>query len=193
MSPFETLYRYASPRLLDYIPGTSNNVIVDQLLRNRTQIVNILKGNLTAAQARMKNYADKNRIEQQFMVREWVYLRLQPYQQKSVAARRNMKLEPHFYSPFRVAQRLGLVAYRLELPSTSQIHPVFHVSCLKKKIGDQIQPLATLPPTNGDDEVISEPEAMRDWHMRQQGGRVVTEVLIKWIGLSKEENSWENL
>ena len=141
----------------------------------------------------MKYYANKKRMERQFNEGEWVYLRLQPYCQKMVVLRRNMKLAPLFYGSFKVLQRFGSVAYRLEFPSSSQINPVFHVSYLKKKLEDWIQQLATLPPTNSDGEVIPEPEMVRDQRMRQQGGRALTEVLIKWVGLSEEENSWENL
>lgn len=69
--------------------------------------------------------------------------------------RHNVKLAPWFYSLFRVVQRLGSMAYKLDLPSTSRVHPVFHVSCLKKKLGDQIKPLPSLPPTNDIGEVLS--------------------------------------
>lgn len=78
----------------------------------------------------MKTFIDRHRTEREFKERDWIYLRLQPYRQKIVAMRRNVKLSPRFYDPFRVVQRLGSVAYHLDLPSTSKIHPVFHASTL---------------------------------------------------------------
>lgn len=147
-TPFEALYGYPPPKLLSYVSGTTANAAVDTQLKSRDQIIHLLKENLTKAQSRMKTYADKLRTERSFDVGEWVYLRLQPYRQKSIAMRRNLKLAPRFYGPYQIIQKLGSVAYKLDLPSTSRIHPVFHVSCLKKKLGQQILPIPTLPPVD---------------------------------------------
>jgi len=53
-----------------------------------------------------------------------------------------MKLSPKFYGPFKIIDRIGHVTYKLQLPKTSRIHNVFHVSQLKKHIG-----LVTVDPT----------------------------------------------
>ena len=63
-----------------------------------------------------------------------VYLKLQPHIQSSVALRSNHKLSFRFYGPFEVLSRVGKVAYKLDLPTSTQIHPVVHVSQLKKHI-----------------------------------------------------------
>lgn len=108
---------------------------MDQTLRDRESLVRLLKENLLQAQNRMKNMADKHRSERSFEVGSWVFLRLQPFKQTSLALRVNRKLAPRFYRPYKVLQKAGQMAYKLELPTESRIHPVFHVSCLKKKLG----------------------------------------------------------
>lgn len=83
----------------------------------------------------MKRYADLKRKDETFEVGEWVYLKLQPYRQMTMAQRQSLKLSPCYYGPFQVTQRIEEVAFRLELPPTSSIHPVFHISQLKRKLG----------------------------------------------------------
>ena len=86
------------------------------------------------------------RIEQSFEVGDLVYLRLQPYRQTSLKQKGAKKLEPRFYGPYKVSRRVGEVAYELELPEGSKIHNVFHVSCLKKAVGQQVTTSSKLPP-----------------------------------------------
>lgn len=86
----------------------------------------------------MKYYADKNISDRELGVRDMVYLKLQPYMQASVAIRKNLKLSTKYYGPYKILQKIGIVAYRLELHSGSQIYPVFHVSQLKKRVGPTI-------------------------------------------------------
>lgn len=193
ISPFQALYGMPPPRLLSYVAGTTANEAVDQHLKSLEQILSLLKENLRKAQSRMKWFADKKRSDRSFVQGDWVFLKLQPYRQKSVAMRHNMKLAPRYYGPFQVIQKIGTVAYKLELPSTSKIHPVFHVSCLKKKLGDQISPLPTLPPVDEEGAVQPEPEQVLKRRMKKVGDHAATEVLVKWVGAAVEDSSWELL
>jgi len=87
----------------------------------------------------MKNQADKKRRDIEFQVGDVVFLKIQPYRLHSLAKRINQKLNPRFYGPFEVEERIGKVAYRLKLPPRSMIHPVFHDSLLKKCLSPQVQ------------------------------------------------------
>jgi hypothetical protein len=78
--------------------------------------------------------ADRHRIERSFEVGDLVFLRLQPYRQSSMNKSGAEKLKSRFYGPYRIRCRVGKVAYEPELPEGSQIHKVFHVSCLKKVV-----------------------------------------------------------
>ena len=68
LSPFEALYGYPPPRVIDYVASTTRVGVVDLLLKDRQQLLALLKQNLHAAQERMKQYADKKRVERSFKV-----------------------------------------------------------------------------------------------------------------------------
>jgi hypothetical protein len=98
------------------------------VLRNAEKQVRMIRNNLKAAQSRQKSYADTRRRELAFEVGDYVYLKVSPM--RSVR-RFNMKgkLAPRYIEPFKILERCGEVAYRLELPeSLAGVHDVFHVS-----------------------------------------------------------------
>ena len=93
---------------------------------------------------------------------DWVCLRLQPYKQTSVHNKKLGKLAARYYGPFRVIQKVGAVSYKLDLPLGSLIHPVFHVSNLKAKLGNQMVLRPTLPAMNVDLVITPEPMMILD-------------------------------
>ena len=133
------MYGRSPPTLLSYVPGTTKVKAVDQELRARDQVIEELQDQLKESQARMKKVYDKHHTERSFKEGDWVYLRLQLYQQMSLSVRRNLKLSPRYYGPYKVLQKVRPVAYKLELPQESLIHPTFHVSFLKKKLGKGVE------------------------------------------------------
>lgn len=88
----------------------------------------LIQQHLHRAQQQMKAFPDKNRSFREFAPEDWVYLKLQPYVQSSVAKRANHKLSFKFFGPFQILQKVGSLAYKLDLPSDCFIHPVVHVS-----------------------------------------------------------------
>ena len=114
-------------------------VSVQETLNPRNQVLHQLKNHLLKSQNYMKMQADKRRKNIQLMVGDLVLVKLQPYRQHSVALRKNQKLGMRFFGPFEVIQKIGSVAYKLKLPDTAKIHPVFHISLLKKFQGDKLQ------------------------------------------------------
>lgn len=108
----------------------------------------LIKEGLEVAQERMKVLADKGRCDMQFDVGDWVYLKLQPYRQPSVEFERNLKLATRYYGPYQIIAKVGKVAYKLLLPAGSKVHPMFHVSQLKKKMSNREVLTQQLPYTD---------------------------------------------
>uniref|UniRef100_A0A2N9HGX7 Reverse transcriptase n=1 Tax=Fagus sylvatica TaxID=28930 RepID=A0A2N9HGX7_FAGSY len=193
LSPFEALYGYSPPRLIEFVPGLTRVAAVEDLLEHRQQVVGLLEHNLVAAQARMKQQADKHRSEREFEVGDWVFLRLQPFRQKSMRKKLG-KLSPKFYGPYKVIQRVGMVAYKLELPEGACIHPVFHVSFLKAKLGETITPISRLPPTDALGHLAPQPARILETRtIKKRRLPAVTEVLVQWEGGDPDDATWELL
>jgi hypothetical protein len=141
MTPFMALYGYHPPSITSSLKEKSKVQVVEDHIEHQQQVLQILKDNLTMAHNHMKQQADQHRSERSFEVGDWVFLRLQPYKQMSLKqAKKDNKLSPKYYGPYKVLQNIGTMAYKLELPASSRVHLVFHVSCLKKVIGVDILP-----------------------------------------------------
>lgn len=96
----------------------------------------MLKFHLLRAQHRMKQHADLHRSERSFEIGDWVYVKLQPYRQKTVVRRSKEKISPKYFGPYCISEKIEEVAYKLRFPDETRIHSVFHVSQLKKAVGD---------------------------------------------------------
>jgi len=138
----------------------------------------------------MKKYADQHRSERHFKVNDWVFVKLQPYIQSSLSQRANQKLAFKFFGPYRVVARVGTMAYQLELPASSSVHPVFHVSQLKKSVGAHHTVTAQLPSA---DVIWSIPERILQVRSVFKGTRSISQGLIKWSHLPVSLATWEDL
>lgn len=96
----------------------------------------------------MKSQADKKHSDHSFAVGDMVYLKLQPYVQSSLAPRSNQKLGFKYFGPFKISDKIGSVAYKLDLPPSSTIHLVFHVSLLRPAPSQKYQVSPNLPDTD---------------------------------------------
>lgn len=74
-------------------------------------------------------------------------IKLQPYRQQYAALRKNHKLGMRFFGPFMILAKVGVVAYKLQLPEEAKIHSVFHVSQLKLFKGGTTEQYIPLPLT----------------------------------------------
>ncbi|PON75651.1 Ribonuclease H-like domain containing protein, partial [Trema orientale] len=191
-TPFRFLYGRDPPQLLPYDKGATVVSSLDKQLQERDTMLEDLKIQLHRAQQRMKTTADKHRREIQFEVGDLVYLKLRPYRQRSLARRYNEKLSPRYYGPYKVLSRIGSVAYKLDLPRSSSVHPVFHVSQLCRAIGAS-QPISELPPhLSAELELLVEPDAVLGVRSGTGHASFPSEVLVRWKGLPDFEATWES-
>ena len=107
-------------------------------------------------------------------------------------AKKDNKLSPKYYGPYKVLQNIGSMAYKLELPVSSRVHPVFHVSCLKKVIGENLPVQTILPELDDEGKIILEPKAVIETRTRQLRNRSISKYLIKWNNLPTEYPTWED-
>nr|GFB78496.1 putative reverse transcriptase domain-containing protein [Tanacetum cinerariifolium] len=91
-----------------------------------------------AARDRQKSYADKRRKPLEFSVGDYVLLKMSPWK-GVVCFGKKGKLAPRFVRPFEIVEKVGHVAYRLDLPEElNGVHDTFHVSNLKKCLADPV-------------------------------------------------------
>jgi hypothetical protein len=119
-------------------------------------------------------------------------VRLQPYKQLSLKQHGKNKLAPKFYGPYQINRKISHVAYQLDLPDKSRIHNVFHVSCLKRVLGQQQKAQTILPVLDEEGRIILEPEAIIATREKRLRARVIKEYLIKWKNLPEEDTAWES-
>ena len=79
------------------------------------------------------------------------------------------------------------MAYELELPEESKIHNVFHVSNLKKTLGQHIAPSTELPPLDDEGLLVLIPERILQAQERKLRNKVIREYLVKWKELPMED------
>ncbi|GKC58060.1 ty3-gypsy retrotransposon protein [Tanacetum coccineum] len=194
MTPFEAVYGRPLPSLKDYVSGTSKLDAVDDLLHNKTNLISQLQANIQRAQLRMRHQAKAHRSDVHFQVDDWVFVKLQPYCQSSVALRQSHKLSKRFFGPFRIVERIEQVAYRQQLPAHSQIHNIFHVSVLKKCHGDpHAQQHQTLPLQSIGSQPIILPYEVLGFRKLLVHDQLVPQVLIRWQDQTPSEATWEHL
>nr|GFB41040.1 putative reverse transcriptase domain-containing protein [Tanacetum cinerariifolium] len=99
---------------------------------------------MQAARDRQKSYADLKRKPMEFQLGDKVMLKVSPWKGVVRFGKRG-KLNPRFVGPFKILERIGDVAYKLDLPEElNRVHNTFHVSNLKKCHADE--PLAVPKP-----------------------------------------------
>jgi len=108
-----------------------------------------------------------------------------------VAHRRSLKLAPLFYDLFSIIRKVSLVAYELDLPWESRVHPVFHMSQLKLKLGSSASAFPKLPLVDSTGVFRPKPVKVLDCRSLPHNNRPLIELLVRWEGQNVDDATWE--
>ena len=117
-----------------------------------------------------------------------VFLKIQPCVKSSLQKRANHKLSFRYFGPYKIVEKIGAVAYHLQLPAYSSIHPVFHVSLLKRAIGANYQVSTQLPQFIDDVQVPVKVLERRN-HLLHDVSR--PQILVQWSSWPPSLATWE--
>ncbi|GKA75535.1 putative reverse transcriptase domain-containing protein [Tanacetum coccineum] len=163
-----------------------------EIVQETTKKIIQIKQRMQVARDRQKSYADLKRKPMDFQVGDKVMLKVSPWKGVVRFGKRG-KLNPRYVGPFKVLEKVGSVAYKLELPQElSRVHNTFHVSNLKKCYADE--PLAV--PLDGlhfDDKLqfVEEPVKIMDREVKQLRRSRVLIFKVRWNSRRGPEFTWE--
>ncbi|GJV45622.1 putative reverse transcriptase domain-containing protein [Tanacetum coccineum] len=191
-APFEALYGRKCRSPIMWAKVGEGNLIGPKLVQETTEKISQIKDRLKDAHDHQKSYADKRRKPIEFSVGEYVLLKVSPW--KGVVRFGNKgKLAPRFVGPFEITERIGPVAYRLDLPEELDgVHDTFHVSNLKKCLADptlqvpldEIQVDAKL-------NFVEEPVKILEGEFKKLKRSRIAIVKVRWNSKRGTEFTWE--
>ena len=163
-----------------------------EIIDDAEQMVQAVRENLRIAQSRQKSYADGKRRDLTFSVGDYVYLKVSPMRG---IRRFNVKgkLAPRYVGPFKVLERKGEVAYRLELLlSLSGVHDVFHISQLKRclRVPEEQAPLDGVD-VQEDLTYTEHPVKILETSERVTRNKRIKMCRVQWSHHSEAEATWE--
>nr|GEX84460.1 putative reverse transcriptase domain-containing protein [Tanacetum cinerariifolium] len=135
-APFEALYGRKCCSPIMWAEVGEGQLIGPELVQKTTEKISQIKDKLKAARDHQKSYAGKRRKPLVFSVGDYVLLKLSHWK-GVVHFGKKRKLASRFVRPFEIIEKLGHVAYQLDLSEElNVVHHTFHVSNIKKCLAD---------------------------------------------------------
>ena len=193
MAPFEALYGRPCRSPLCWTEVGEASAFGPDLVQETTEKIKVIRKRLITAQSRQKCYADRRRRPLSFSVGDHVFLKISP-RRGLMRFGKSGKLSPRFIGPFQILDKVGEVAYRLALPpQLSGVHPVFHVSMLRKYNRDPSHILDWTELTLEQDASYEEqPIQILESRDRVLRDKTITMVRVLWKHHGVEESTWED-
>ncbi|GJS63502.1 hypothetical protein Tco_0678066 [Tanacetum coccineum] len=180
-APFEALYGRKCRSPVCWAEVGEAQLTGPAIIHETTEKIFKIRDRMQAARDRQKSYADKKRRPLEFEVGDKVMLKVAPW--KGVMRFRKCgKLNPCYIGPFRIIERIGPVAYRLELPQElSRVHNVFHICNLKKCLFDDTL-VIPLEEIQLDDKLnfVEEPVEIMDLEVKQLKRSRIPIIKVCW-------------
>ena len=191
MAPYEALYGRRCRTPLCWYQDGESVVVGPKLLRQTTEKVKLIQERMKASQSRQKSYADQRRRPLEFEPGDHVFLRITPTTGVGRAIHQK-KLSPRFVGPYQILRRVGPVAYEIALPPPlTNLHPVFHVSQLRKYVPDPSHVLEMEDlQIRGDLTIEVQPVGLGDIQTRQLRGKSIRLVQVIWDKRTGD-STWE--
>ncbi|XP_015162831.1 uncharacterized protein [Solanum tuberosum] len=154
--------------------------------------VKLIRERLLTAQSHQKSYSDVRRRDLEFCVDDWEFLKVSPMKGVMRCGKKG-NLSPRFIEPYRIVRMVGHVAYELDFPSgLESIHSVFHISMLRKCIGDPsravpVEDVQITKELSCEEILVS----ILDRRVRRLKTKDVASVKVLWRKKNREEVTWE--
>ncbi|KAK8931429.1 hypothetical protein KSP39_PZI016937 [Platanthera zijinensis] len=193
MAPYEALYDRKCRTPLSWAQDADSRALGPIFMENMTEIIQMIQERMREAQSRQAKYYDARHRHVEFAMGDKVYLKIRPRHGVS-RLRRQRKLSPRYMGPYTITERIGEVAYRLELPpELLGLHDVFHVSSLRRALLRPEHAIQEAPgPVEPDRSVPLKPVRIMDTETKVLRCKRVPLVRVQWDNCGTEESTWEH-
>ena len=192
MAPFEALYGRPCMSPACWMDVGEGVLLGPDHVKETSNMIELIRHRMKTAQSRQKSYADRRRKPVEFEVGEHVFLKVSPMK-KVFRFGKSGKLTPRFIGPYEIIQRIGTLAYKLKLPEElSSVHPVFHVSQLRKWVHDKETILESPTQVSIQEDLVyaKEPVGIVAKEEKKLRNKVIKLVKIQW-SLDTNDCTWE--